>query len=169
QQGSFNQVLLQGADDLLDENRVVGRDIDEHASWHGGSNLLVDAFLHFIDNGHGVGVGYLDDADADGGLTVIMRQLALVFQAVLNFRDVFQLDWRAIAEGDDHLGNITQFVIFQIKLEQLLGLLADQKTAGQLYMFVIEGGDQILGHDVVSRHALGDHIDANAAIQAATQ
>ncbi len=95
EQRAFDQVLLQRIDDFQDEHRVVGDDVQLHARRQLRAHLVLDLFLDLVDNGDGVGVGDLDDAEADGGFAVEAGELAVVGEAVHDFGDILEADRRA--------------------------------------------------------------------------
>ena len=169
QQRAFDQMLLQGIDDFLDEDRVVGDDVQRHARRQLRDDLGFQAFLDRIDNRHGVGVGDLDDAQADGGLAHEARELPVIGQAVLDLGDILEAHRRAVAVGDDHFCQIVEAVEFQVELDQVFGLLPHQEAAGELDMLVGKGGVDILRGDLERGHSRRQQIDPDGAVAPSAQ
>ncbi len=104
---------------------------------------MVQLFLDRPDNGHGIGTGYLDNAQADAGLVVEPGQLAFVFQAVCNRGDLVQTDGGSFPVGNDQITNVLDSVEFQIELDEVFCHAAHEITARELNVVDLKGTDDV--------------------------
>ena len=128
------------------------------------ADLVVEARLDFLDGLDGVGVGDLDDAEADGDLAVEARHLAVVGQAVLDLGHVAKAHRRLFAKGHDQLAELIDLMEFEVELDQAFGRPANHKAAGELHVLFGKGVGDVLGGDLVGRHAVGPQIDPDGAV-----
>ena len=133
------------------------------------TQFLLQLLLDLVDNGDRVGVGDLDDTEADGGVAIEACQLAEIGEAVFDFGDVGETDRCLPLPCDDHLLEVVQRMEFQIELDQILGAGADDEAASQLHMLLVECvGDILCGH-AHGHHAIGQQIDADGPVAAAAK
>jgi hypothetical protein len=99
-----------------------------------GSISLASFCLDAFGDGHGVGVGDLDHAEADRHLAVEARQLAVVGEAVLELGDVAEAHRDAVALRHDQAAERIEGMEFEVELDQVFGGLADHEAAGQLHV-----------------------------------
>ena len=164
EQRALDQVLLQRSDDFLDEDGIVGDDGDAHARRQLRSDLVLHPFQDSLDDGDGVGVGNLDDAQADGRFAIEAGELAKVGEPILDLRHVGQLDGVTALVAEDHAGEVVDAVELQVQLDERFGGLADDEAAGELDMLLGEGLVDVLRCDAVRRHACRQEIHADGAV-----
>ena len=114
-------MFLEGIDDFQDEHRVVGNDMQLHARRQLGPQPVFDLVLDLVDDGDGIGVGDLDDAQADGHFAVEAGELAIVGEAVDDFGDILQLDRAPPFQATTIVFQAVEAVEFEVELDQALG------------------------------------------------
>jgi hypothetical protein len=162
-------VFLQRIDDFEDEHRVVGDDADLHPRRQLRLDLVGEFLLDALGDGHGVGVGDLDHAEAHRHLAVEARQLAVVGEPVVEFGDIAEAHRDAVALRQYQAAQRVEGMEFEVELDQVLGGLADDEAAGQLHVLGGEGVGDVLRRDRQRRHALGQQVDADGAVAAAAE
>jgi len=129
---------------LIDQVGIIGSNGDFHAGWQLGNDLLIQARIDSIDNGHRVGACDLDDAQSNAWLIVETGQPPIVCQSVFHLCDIAETYGCPLAVGDDHLLQLSGLMEFQVELNQVFTGLADQEAAGHLEVFTLKGTNQVL-------------------------
>ena len=96
------ELELDLVDRLLDEDRGVGEDLDLHALGQAALDLG-DLVADRLGDGDGVGAALLQDAERLERLAVELRQGGDVGEAVLDERDVLEVDRRVVDLAHDQL------------------------------------------------------------------
>ena len=129
EEGALEQMLLERPHDLQNEQRVVGNDGQLEAGRKLRANLVVDPRLDALDDFDRVGIGDLDQTEADCRPALETGELTEIRQAVFDLRQIGQSNCQSIALRDDQLLEIFDLVEFQIELDQVLGRAADHEAA----------------------------------------
>ena len=167
EQGAQDQVFLQGGDHLAHEQRVVGGDGQLQPGWQLGLDFGLDAVADLVDDRHGVGVGNLDDAQADRLLAVEFRRAAAVFEAIHHLGDIAQLQGGVIAVGHHQLLQVAHPVVFEIELDQVFPPPGGEEAAGHHEVLVAQCLQHFGRGHVEGRHAVGIQFDPHRAFASA--
>ena len=155
EQGAFDNMLLQRIDDFEDIHGVVRDNMQLHAGRELRPQFVLYLGLDLVDNGNGVGIGYLDDTETDCGFTIETGQLTIVGQAIDDFSNILQLHWCSGFPADHHLFQGVDRVEFEIKFDQAFRLFADDETAGHLHVLLVESLVDVLRGNTEGCHAGG--------------